>query len=92
MTGELTVLAQHGGLCAVHKPAGLPSEPAPGFEDDARSAAARALGLDAADVHVLNRLDVGVSGVVLVALSPDARREAAALLTRHAITRRYVAI
>jgi 23S rRNA-/tRNA-specific pseudouridylate synthase len=92
MGPRVHVLDAREGWVAVHKPAGIPSEPAPGFPASVTTLAARELGVDATSVHVLGRLDVPVSGVVLLVTTADARRRGAALQARHALGRRYVAL
>jgi 23S rRNA pseudouridine1911/1915/1917 synthase len=54
-----------------------------------REQLARQLGLD--EVHVATRLDVGVSGLVLAAMNPAARRHLATLVGTKECHRSYVA-
>lgn len=86
------VLGARDGLVALAKDAGLPTEPAPGFETDLLTLAAPALGVAAGSLHAINRLDVPVSGVVVVASTPEARRVAARLLEGHRVRRRYLGL
>jgi 23S rRNA-/tRNA-specific pseudouridylate synthase len=90
---EPRVLRVEGGLAFVEKPAGIATEP------DKRGATASllhrvapALGVAPAALHALSRLDVGVSGAVLLGLSSSARREVQAQRERGLVSRRYVAI
>lgn len=86
------VLDERDGLLAALKPAGLPTEPDHHGLDSLRARVARIAGLEEARLHALSRLDVGVSGVVLLASSPAARRHAEAVRKRGALLRRYVGI
>ncbi len=87
--GEVQILAEQSGLVAVTKPALLATEPdKSGARVTLLSEAARLLGCAARDLHALSRLDVGVSGVVLLAR----RRSAGSFQPPRASRRRYVAI
>lgn len=87
--GDVQILAEQGGLVAVSKPALLATEPdRSGGRVTLLSEAARLLGCAARDLHALSRLDVGVSGVVLLAR----QRSAGGVEPPHASRRRYVAI
>jgi 23S rRNA-/tRNA-specific pseudouridylate synthase len=85
-------LGRRGGWIAVDKPAGLPTEPAPGFAECVLERVAEDLNRPCQSLHAVNRLDVGVSGVVLIALDASARLEAAALTRGHLIDRRYLGL
>jgi 23S rRNA-/tRNA-specific pseudouridylate synthase len=87
------VLATHAGLVAAYKPAWMPTE----SDRTGRSASlvevvARELGLPRETIHALGRLDVGVSGVVLVAASRRARLLALRARAEGRLGRRYVAL
>jgi 23S rRNA pseudouridine955/2504/2580 synthase/23S rRNA pseudouridine1911/1915/1917 synthase len=87
--GEVQILAEHTGLVAVYKPALLATEPdKSGADLTLLSEAARLLGCPVQELHALSRLDVGVSGVVLLAR----RRSQARVEPPRAHRRRYVAI
>jgi 23S rRNA pseudouridine1911/1915/1917 synthase len=86
---DLQVTSGPGDLVVVNKPAALATLPDhSGGTNDVRSLAARKLGLGPSELHALSRLDVGVSGVVLLV------RVRAGHRTRrpHDYERRYVAI
>jgi 23S rRNA pseudouridine1911/1915/1917 synthase len=71
---EATVLGQRDGMLAMHKPAGLPTVPDHrGSERTLLAAAAKAAGVSAEQLHPTSRLDREVSGVVLFAVSAEAR-------------------
>lgn len=92
-SGALRVLAERDGLVFVEKPAGIATEPERrGSAGTVVALAAAELGIDASAVHALSRLDVGVSGVVLLGTSADARRRLATLRDAGRVRRRYVAI
>jgi tRNA pseudouridine32 synthase / 23S rRNA pseudouridine746 synthase len=86
------VLGAISRLIAVDKPASLPSEPDRAGNISARSAVAADLGLDERELHVVGRLDVGVSGVMLFARGDEKMQHAARLRARDAIHRHYVGI
>jgi 23S rRNA pseudouridine1911/1915/1917 synthase len=90
--GELTVLGEYRGLLFVDKPAGLQTEPDARHEDTLVSRIAAQLALPRAQVHALSRLDTGVSGVVTLGLSTEARRLVTEWRERGCFQRRYVAL
>jgi len=70
------VLAREDDVVAVDKPAGMPTiADHDGAAHALVAAAARALGIDAARLHPTSRLDRGVSGVVVFALTKAAAEE-----------------
>jgi len=71
---ELRILGEYRGLLFVDKPAGLQTEPDARTSDTLLSRLAAQLREPVARLHALSRLDTGVSGVVTLGLSPDARR------------------
>lgn len=87
---DLVVLWHDAQLAVVWKPSGLLSVPAPGRSDDDNALArvGRILG-SALPVH---RLDEGTSGLMAVALRPQAQEAMKALLEQHAVERRYLAL
>lgn len=90
---KLRVLAERDGLVFVEKPLGIATEPERRGSDTAlTSLAARELGVPIERVHALTRLDVGVSGVVLLGLDTAARRDVMALRADGDFERRYVAV
>jgi len=92
---DASIVFLHRGkdLVAVDKPAGIATVP------DTRDAhnslvhrVARELGVRAESIHVTSRLDRGVSGVVVFALSDKARDSLQDARTSGAYFRRYLAI
>ncbi len=87
------VIAQVDDLVAVDKPAGMPTiADHDGAAHALVAAIARALGIDAARLHPTSRLDRGVSGVVVFALTKAAAERLARARAAGAYERRYVAI
>ncbi|HKB70238.1 MAG TPA: RluA family pseudouridine synthase [Thermoanaerobaculia bacterium] len=86
------ILFENERFLAVEKPSGLSMATRPG---DA-SAAARilaALGLPGGeDLRLVHRLDVGTSGIVLVARGPAAHRAATALFSARSVRKVYRAV
>lgn len=70
----ITVLDRRRGCVAVDKPAGLPTEPEDAFESSVLDELAVTLDVARSTLHAATRLDVGVSGIVLVALNAQARK------------------
>lgn len=88
-----TLLAEVDGILFVDKPAGMATEPERrGSVGCLTHVVAESLGAAAAHVHALSRLDVGVSGVVLLGLTPAANRRVVALRAQGLLRRRYLAI
>lgn len=90
--GDVALLGQRSGLVAALKPPELPTEPDRHGLDSLRSRVADMAGIREERLHALSRLDVGVSGVVLFATTPAARRQVESLRRRGALRRRYVGI
>jgi RluA family pseudouridine synthase len=87
------ILLQAGDLVAADKPAGIPTIPDhAGAAHALVTAVARAIGVDVARVHPTSRLDRGVSGVVVFALSPAAAERLLRARAEGTYERRYVAI
>ncbi|MFZ5477302.1 MAG: RluA family pseudouridine synthase [Myxococcota bacterium] len=84
------VLWKDRDLLILWKPSGMLTVPAPGREDEpnALAWAGRLFG-SAWPVH---RLDEGTSGIMMVALRREAQEAIKALLERHAVDRRYLAL
>ena len=89
---ELRILGEYEGLLFVDKPAGLQTEPDQRSQDTLVSRIAAQLGEPVARFHALSRLDTGVSGVVTLGLSPDARRRVQAWREQGRFRRRYLAL
>lgn len=88
----LSVLGEYRGLVFVDKPAGLQTEPDARTTDTLVSRLAAQLGEPLARVHALSRLDTGVSGVVTLGLTSDARRMVQKWRERGQFERRYLAL
>jgi len=86
------ILDERMGLVAVSKPAGLPTEPDRSGSECLVSAAAEALRLPANALHALGRLDVGVSGIVLLARHREARQRALDARAQGALSKRYLGV
>lgn len=91
--GEVIVLAECAGFVFVDKPPGVATEPDhAGVEASVVARVAQQLDIPRAELHALSRLDVGVSGVVTLARTAEARERARLLRERGAWVRRYVAL
>ncbi|HWA76871.1 MAG TPA: RluA family pseudouridine synthase [Polyangiaceae bacterium] len=91
--GELEVLHAQHGLVYVAKPPGIATEPERrGATGTLVALIAKQLGLPIDRVHALSRLDVGVSGVVLLGIDAEARRRVNELRAQGRVKRRYVAL
>jgi 23S rRNA-/tRNA-specific pseudouridylate synthase len=84
------IVAQRDGVILAYKPAGVPTETTQLGEDSLLSALL--VELNGGSVHAASRLDVGVSGLVLCTLGPDAARRLHRLRDLGQIVRRYLAI
>jgi 23S rRNA-/tRNA-specific pseudouridylate synthase len=92
-SAELEVLFEGDGLVFIAKPPGMATEPEQrGAAGALVSLAAERLGLAVTQVHALSRLDVGVSGVVLLGIEAEARRRVTELRAQGQVRRRYVAL
>jgi 23S rRNA pseudouridine1911/1915/1917 synthase len=90
---ELHVLGRWGGVAAIVKPPGVATEPDhSGIANTVVARAAEFFRLERGQVHACSRLDVGVSGVVLIALDAEARRAVASWREQGKLQRRYVAL
>lgn len=88
----LRVLALRDGLAFVEKPPGLATEPERRGSYSLVTQFAAEQGLAENRVHALSRLDVGVSGVVLLGLDAAARQRVMTLRESGRVQRRYVAL
>lgn len=87
------VLDERDGVVAAEKPAELPTiADHHGTADTLVSRLAATIGCATSDLHATSRLDVGVSGVVLVARTKAARERLAAARDEDGYARAYVAI
>ncbi|MFO0569186.1 MAG: RNA pseudouridine synthase [Polyangiaceae bacterium] len=90
VVGEAFVVDRAQGFVAAFKPPELPTEPDRAGSDSLTRRLAQALGVPA--LHAESRLDVGVSGIVLLSESAGARQWAASLRERHALSREYLGV
>jgi 23S rRNA-/tRNA-specific pseudouridylate synthase len=89
---EVRILDQRAGFVAVEKPHELPTEPDRHGSDCVLARAAAALGVDPTSLHAVSRLDVGVSGVLLLARERTALKNAVELRRSGAFRRGYCAL
>jgi 23S rRNA-/tRNA-specific pseudouridylate synthase len=89
---EIEVLMETDEVFVVHKPAALPTEPDHSGADCVLSQLARALRVDVTGLFAVSRLDVGVSGVLLVTLGSLARERMLAARAGGHLRRRYIAL
>jgi len=86
------IVDRFSGIVVVDKPAGISTEPDRRGGVSLIGALAAELGLPIERLHACSRLDLPVSGIVLVALDAEARRRVALARTRGELRRRYVAL
>lgn len=84
------VLYRDAYYAVAWKPSGLLSVPAPNREDEPNLLAV--LGRRFGSVFPVHRLDEETSGLIVVALRPDAQEALKDLLEKHAVERRYLAL
>lgn len=89
---ELRILGEYRGLLFVDKPAGLQTEPDARTADTLLSRLAAQIAEPVARLHALSRLDTGVSGVVTLGLSAEARRLVQGWREQGRFKRRYLAL
>jgi 23S rRNA pseudouridine1911/1915/1917 synthase len=95
----LVVLVEHSHLVVVDKPAGIPSQPLRAGElgTVANAIAFRypecvAVGDDPRDGGLVHRLDIGTSGALIVARTPEAYRALREAFGAGQVTKHYLAI
>jgi 23S rRNA-/tRNA-specific pseudouridylate synthase len=89
---DAEVLLARNGIVAANKPVGIATEPERRGSDSLRSRVARLIDEPEERLHATSRLDLGVSGVVLFALTADARLELERARVEARLHKRYVAI
>jgi 23S rRNA-/tRNA-specific pseudouridylate synthase len=89
---DIGILAEDDGVFAVHKPAALPTEPDHSGADCVLSQLSRLLRVEPEGLFAVSRLDVGVSGVLLVTLGARSRERLLAERASGRLRRRYVAL
>jgi tRNA pseudouridine32 synthase / 23S rRNA pseudouridine746 synthase len=88
----IEILHERGEVFAVHKPAALPTEPDHSGADCVLTQLAARLRVDVSGLFALSRLDVGVSGVLLVTLGARSRQRLLEQRAGGLVGRRYVAL
>jgi len=91
-SSSIEVLDEADDVFAVHKPAALPTEPDRSGADCVLAQLAKKLRVEVEGLFALSRLDVGVSGVLLVALGSRSRERLLAERAQGRLRRRYVAL
>jgi 23S rRNA pseudouridine1911/1915/1917 synthase len=89
---SIEILNEADGVFAVHKPASLPTEPDRSGADCVLAQLARKLRVEVEGLFAVSRLDVGVSGVLLVTLGSLSRERILAERAAGRLRRRYVAL
>jgi 23S rRNA-/tRNA-specific pseudouridylate synthase len=88
----IEILSEGDGVIAVQKPAALPTEPDKSGADCVLSQLAQQLRVEPAGLFAISRLDVGVSGVLLVTLGARSRDRLLGERSSGRLQRRYVAV
>ncbi len=91
-SAEIEILFEGGDVWAIKKPAALPTEPDKSGNDCVLSQLAAKLGRDSRELFAVSRLDVGISGVLLVTGTLDSRNAFLQERGRGTLRRRYVAL
>jgi 23S rRNA-/tRNA-specific pseudouridylate synthase len=89
---DIRILDDRDDVFAVHKPAALPTEPDHGGADCVLGQLGKLLRVEPAGLFAVSRLDVGVSGVLLVTLGARSRERLLAERSAGRLRRRYVAL
>jgi 23S rRNA-/tRNA-specific pseudouridylate synthase len=89
---EIEILREVAEVFAVYKPAALPTEPDKTGNDCVVRQFAAKVGLFEQHVFAVSRLDVGVSGVLLIAVSERSRHRLLQERAQGTLRRRYVAL
>ena len=91
-SASITVLSELDEVFAVHKPAALPTEPDKSGADCVLGQLAKLMCVELEGLFAVSRLDVGVSGVLLVTLGARSRELMLAERAGGRLRRRYVAL
>jgi 23S rRNA-/tRNA-specific pseudouridylate synthase len=91
-SASIEVLFEDDGVLVIDKPAALPTEPDKSGSDCVLDQVAERAHVLLADLFAVSRLDVGVSGVLLVATNPLAQRRLLQERARGTLRRHYVAL
>jgi tRNA pseudouridine32 synthase/23S rRNA pseudouridine746 synthase len=87
---NLEIIYQDDYLVAVNKPCGLLS--VPGRGEDKQDCVIARLQHDIPEIRVVHRLDCHTSGVMLLAIGPDAQRQLSRLFHDREVDKSYVAL
>lgn len=91
--GELRILRSAGRYVVVDKPTGLLSVPGKGPErQDCVASRVAALFPQATGPLIVHRLDMETSGLLVLALDPDAHRALSRQFERRQVSKRYIAV
>lgn len=88
----IEILSEGEEVFAVHKPAALPTEPDKSGADCVLSQLAKLLRVEPEGLFAISRLDVGVSGVLLVTLGTRSRERLLAERVAGRLRRQYIAL
>lgn len=91
----VAILFEDEWLLIVDKPAGMPVHPSRGHADGTLVNALLGRGLEGGEAYrpgIVHRLDKDTSGLLVVAKSAAAHRELTAMMRRHEVDRRYLAL
>jgi 23S rRNA pseudouridine1911/1915/1917 synthase len=91
-SASITLLSEMDEVFAVHKPAALPTEPDRSGADCVLGQLAQLMRVEVAGLFAVSRLDVGVSGVLLVTLGARSRERLLAERAAGRLRRRYLAL
>lgn len=91
-SAAISVLSEQDEVFAVHKPAALPTEPDKSGADCVLAQLAETMRVEVAGLFAVSRLDVGVSGVLLVTLGARSRERMLAERAAGRLRRRYLAL
>jgi 23S rRNA pseudouridine1911/1915/1917 synthase len=89
---DISILSETEDVFAVHKPAALPTEPDHSGADCVLAQLSKLLRVEPEGLFAISRLDVGVSGVLLVTLGTRSRERLLAERAAGQLRRRYVAL
>jgi 23S rRNA-/tRNA-specific pseudouridylate synthase len=91
-SAEIEILFEEQGVWAISKPAALPTEPDKSGNDCVLSQLAARFGIEQTELFAVSRLDVGVSGVLLVTANAESRTTILQERARGTLRRCYVAL
>jgi 23S rRNA-/tRNA-specific pseudouridylate synthase len=89
---HIAILFEEDDVWAIEKPAALPTEPDKSGNDCVLAQLAARSGIEQGVLFAVSRLDVGVSGVLLVTSTPESRHGILQERARGSLQRRYLAL